>query len=69
LPRLRFLRKPTAGFAAIDPAGITPLGLETSIPFGWVDFCQRHPEECQDDDQVAQDINLTSEGAAKNFSD
>ena len=53
------------GFAAIDPAGIAPLGLETSIPFGWVDFCQRHPEECQDNDQVAQDINLTSEALRK----
>ena len=53
------------GFAAIDPAWIAPLGLETSIPFGWVDFCQRHPEECQDNDQVAQDINLTSEALRK----
>ena len=59
------LTQTNAGFAAIDPAGITPLGLETSIPFGWVDFCQRHPEECQDNDQVAQDINLTSEALRK----
>ncbi|MFM9152995.1 MAG: transglutaminase-like cysteine peptidase [Methylocystis sp.] len=59
------LTQTNSGFAAIDPAGITPLGLETSIPFGWVDFCQRHPEECQDNDQVAQDINLTSEALRK----
>ncbi len=59
------LTQTNSGFAAIDPAGITPLGLETSIPFGWVDFCQRHPEECQDNDQVAQDINLTSEALQK----
>jgi predicted transglutaminase-like cysteine proteinase len=59
------LTQTNSGFAAIDPAGIAPLGLETSIPFGWVDFCQRHPEECQDNDQVAQDINLTSEALRK----
>lgn len=59
------LTQTNSGFAAIDPAGITPLGLETSIPFGWVDFCQRHPEECQDNDQVAEDINLTSEALRK----
>ncbi|MFM8646597.1 MAG: transglutaminase-like cysteine peptidase, partial [Methylocystis sp.] len=59
------LTQTNSGFAAIDPAGITPLGLETSIPFGWVDFCQRHPEECHDNDQVAQDINLTSEALRK----
>src|SRR5437667_8854920 len=23
-----------------------PIGAETSIPYGWVDFCNRHPEEC-----------------------
>ncbi len=59
------LTQTNSGFAAIDPAGIAPLGLETSIPFGWVDFCQRHPEECQDNDQVAEDINLTSEALRK----
>ncbi|NBS34704.1 MAG: transglutaminase [Methylocystaceae bacterium] len=59
------LTQTNRGFAAIDPAEITPIGLETSIPFGWVDFCQRHPEECQDNDQVAQDINLTPEALRK----
>ena len=29
---------PEASFAAV--------GQETSIPYGWVDFCQRRPEEC-----------------------
>jgi len=53
------LTQTNSGLAAIDPAAITPLGLETSIPFGWVELCQRHPEECQENDQTAQDINLT----------
>lgn len=26
----------------------SPLGPETSIPFGWVDFCQRYAGECDD---------------------
>lgn len=59
------LTQTNSGFAAIEPTAITPLGLETSIPFGWVDFCQRHPEECQDNDQLAQDINLTSQALRK----
>ena len=23
-----------------------PVGVETTIPYGWVDFCNRHAEEC-----------------------
>jgi predicted transglutaminase-like cysteine proteinase len=27
-------------------AGYAEIGAETSIPYGWVDFCSRRPEEC-----------------------
>lgn len=27
-------------------ATAAPVGAETSIPYGWVDFCGRHAEEC-----------------------
>jgi len=47
--------------AAIDRASSAALGVETSVPFGWVDFCQRRPEECQERDSVDAEINLTPE--------
>lgn len=34
-------------------------GGETSIPFGWIDFCQRYKGECANEVRPAADINLT----------
>lgn len=42
--------KPT--FASVGP--------ETSVPYGWVDFCSRYAGECQDDDRAPQPIRLTA---------
>jgi predicted transglutaminase-like cysteine proteinase len=36
------------------------VGAETSVPYGWVDFCNRYAGECQDDDRAPQPIHLTS---------
>jgi predicted transglutaminase-like cysteine proteinase len=36
------------------------LGEETSIPFGWLDFCRRYRGECGADASTARDINLTA---------
>ena len=36
----------------------TTLG-ETSIPYGWVDFCGRQPSECEQPALAARDIKLT----------
>ena len=30
----------------VPQATFTPVGGETAIPYGWVDFCNRHAEEC-----------------------
>jgi len=30
----------------LPDATFAPVGAETSIPYGWVDFCYRHSEEC-----------------------
>lgn len=30
----------------LPQATSAPVGAETSIPYGWVDFCNRHSEEC-----------------------
>ena len=44
---------PRASFAAV--------GLETSVPYGWVDFCNRRPEECDVQPLAAIDATLTVE--------
>lgn len=45
--------EPTATYAAI--------GAPTSIPYGWVDFCGREPQECNQPVLPARDVNLTAE--------
>ncbi|MFO1101542.1 MAG: transglutaminase-like cysteine peptidase [Methylocystis sp.] len=47
-------------FAGSEPATFATVGLETSVPYGWVDFCQRYRGECQDDETAPQDIELTA---------
>ncbi len=46
-------------FAAVEGATFAATGAETSIPFGWVDFCARYPGECQNEPTAAADIELT----------
>jgi predicted transglutaminase-like cysteine proteinase len=48
--------------AAIHPEEVTAAatGSETSIPFGWVEYCERHAEDCFEEDHAAQDIDLTA---------
>ena len=35
------------------------VGTPTSIPYGWVDFCGRHPEECSQESLAPINIALT----------
>jgi len=37
------------------------LGGPTSIPYGWLDFCHREPQECDQPVLPAEDVNLTSQ--------
>jgi predicted transglutaminase-like cysteine proteinase len=46
-------------FAGPELATYASVDSDTSVPYGWVDFCKRYRGECQDDDRVAQDIDLT----------
>ena len=50
------------GVAAIHPETVNAAatGSETSVPYGWVEFCERHAEECLDEDRAAQIIELTA---------
>jgi predicted transglutaminase-like cysteine proteinase len=36
-----------------------PVGEPTSVPYGWVDFCQRYRGECESPELTAADVNLT----------
>lgn len=47
-------------FAGSEPATFATIGLETSVPYGWVDFCQRYRDECQDEETSPQDIELSA---------
>src|SRR5260370_948097 len=38
-----------------------PVGAETSIPYGWVDFCNRHAEECALGRLTPVDVRLTKQ--------
>ena len=42
-------------------AGWTPVGAETTIPYGWVDFCNRHGEECSLGKLRPVDVRMTKE--------
>jgi predicted transglutaminase-like cysteine proteinase len=52
----------TNSAAAIHPETVNaaPTGSETSVPYGWVEFCERHADECQDEDHAAQDVVMTA---------
>ncbi|WP_457795528.1 transglutaminase-like cysteine peptidase [Methylocystis sp. S23] len=45
-------------FAGPDASSYAATGAETSVPYGWVDFCQRNRAECDDDARIPADIQL-----------
>lgn len=45
--------------------GFAPLGPETSTPYGWVDFCQRHAEECDETAAPVRAVNFTAAAMKK----
>src|ERR1700733_9949958 len=52
------LEQPTS--ASSVEASYAAVGAETSVPFGWVDFCRRYEGECDDERIAAVDINLSA---------
>jgi predicted transglutaminase-like cysteine proteinase len=44
---------------ALPKATWTPVGEETSIPYGWVDFCNRHADECALGKLKPVDVRMT----------
>jgi predicted transglutaminase-like cysteine proteinase len=45
--------------AATPNATFATVGDETAIPYGWVDFCSRQPQECEQEALPAEDLLLT----------
>jgi predicted transglutaminase-like cysteine proteinase len=41
-------------------ASYAAVGPETSVPYGWVDFCHRYQGECDGERLAAADINLSA---------
>jgi len=48
------------GQAASEPRLHAALGAETSVPYGWLDFCHRYRGECAVDASAPRDIDLTA---------
>jgi predicted transglutaminase-like cysteine proteinase len=57
---IAFAATVTASQAAPQPSTHATLGPETSIPYGWVDFCERHSADCGDEAGAPRDIQLTA---------
>ena len=49
----------TPSARAFDGATYASVGASTSVPWGWVDFCQRYAGECDQGALAPLDINLT----------
>ncbi len=46
-------------FAGADRVGSAAMGEATSVPYGWVDFCQRYKGECDGQRTMPRDVELT----------
>ena len=58
-------RSVTAEAGSLPRASYASVGVATSVPYGWVDFCHRERPECAGPVLPALDINLTSATLAK----
>jgi predicted transglutaminase-like cysteine proteinase len=43
-----------------EPIVYASIGPNTSIPFGWLDFCRRYRGECASDGATARDLELSA---------
>ena len=51
--------------AGVMQASSAVVGNETSVPFGWVDFCGRYRGQCPDNTLAPQAIVLTADSFAE----
>jgi predicted transglutaminase-like cysteine proteinase len=50
---------PAQAGVRVPASSLSPLGPETSVPYGWVDFCQRYGGECDETQSAPEAIELT----------
>jgi len=50
---------PAPSAAGAIQSSFAPVGGPTSVPYGWVDFCQRYRGECDAPELPVADVNLT----------
>jgi predicted transglutaminase-like cysteine proteinase len=55
----------TSALAEAPKASFAATGEATSIPYGWMDFCSRRPQECRQGALAAVDIALTRDAWAR----
>jgi predicted transglutaminase-like cysteine proteinase len=55
-----FVMAESKSFAEPQKASFASVGAETSVPFGWVDFCQRYRGECVGAELPPQSVELTA---------
>jgi predicted transglutaminase-like cysteine proteinase len=46
-------------WAGSPGATFATVGEQTSVPYGWIDFCGRQPHECTQPALAAEDVSLT----------
>jgi predicted transglutaminase-like cysteine proteinase len=54
-----FLAGETQLEAGVPKATFATVGIITSAPYGWMDFCSRRPQECNQSILAAADLDLT----------
>ena len=54
-----------APVAAAFEATYAAIGTQTTVPFGWVDFCQRYKGECDHARAEPVDINLSAKALSE----
>jgi predicted transglutaminase-like cysteine proteinase len=55
-----------AGSAAVTlQATYAAVGTQTTVPYGWIDFCQRYKGECDTGATAPMDINLSPKAQAE----
>jgi predicted transglutaminase-like cysteine proteinase len=59
------LAQAATSFAGTELSSYAALGPETSVPFGWVDFCNRYRGECPEETTAPHDIDFTAAALRK----
>jgi predicted transglutaminase-like cysteine proteinase len=60
LAAMAFACAPACAANVLPVSNFAIVGGETSVPYGWVDFCQRQPQECSQPTLAARDVALNA---------